>query len=860
VPLTAANQALVDAANAKLNGAQDAYSGSLGALTNLDILIQDIQRLRASAGTSESLALLPDVKARAEIARSKVTVNARDGIAAAQVELDALTGLDANDQADLSEANAKFAGILFGHHPQYSYSVTLVVDALNSCENGLNTGGTTCSVGYSTTLNDAETHATAARDHAAGSILRDFTAARTAINGIDGATSSPPPSGSTPATVRGDGVARTGSDAAPVIERPANAVAGDIILAPVGAATSTVSLPTLAGWTVVEDPGSSSGERAWLLARVATASDPAAWTLGLSAPSNWITRATAVKDTSTALAGLATAAAGLASTTSQLTHQGPSVDPPGPDHLILHFVVSDNGATWAPGTGTEQYESAIAGSITIAMSAEARAADAAGGCAWTASFNRTSTLFTVPFAPVASTPPPEPNDPPNPATHVPDAGTPFAVRYHATTPVPVAVEGTGLRFNWRQPVADSPANTGFIIAEERDNGTWAKVADIPAGTLTYLKSNDTTGKFYIAAVNATGVGAIASILTVGSAPPPPPPPHGGSLVRLTAGDTADAAFVRASDGVKVRLPSTNIFALNSSTKAIAWGQDRYQALYDYGYRLVRLICPWRVYHTDAGAVFDTTAMANLDTVISRANAVGLYVYIDIHLDDWNQPPVFAGSQNADADPGDVVAYNTYAKPFVQHLANRYASNPGMVGIDLFNEPRIGDANQVLDYYRTWIGWLDEVAYPGIAFTNCPFGNFDMSRGTPSKLHGFSTAIVHTWHSYYDGSAGDGYNQYGMPTNQHWQGGGSYSTANIAGLRTQRDVQIAFANAAKVGLHCGEFAIDHAAGGAANYCRDQALVLREAGLSGSWWLYSESSEKFALKPNGSWRAGAPELVK
>jgi endoglycosylceramidase len=157
----------------------------------------------------------------------------------------------------------------------------------------------------------------------------------------------------------------------------------------------------------------------------------------------------------------------------------------------------------------------------------------------------------------------------------------------------------------------------------------------------------------------------------------------------------------------------------------------YAALGRWGFNCVRFYLNWAAIEPEPG-VYDAAFMEGVAQQVAWANVHGVYVLLDIHQDlysekipggngapawatlDDGQPHVMPGGpwgaayftspqvhQAFDSfwanreGPGGVGLQDRFAAA-AQALARRFADNPGVMGIDLYNEPGLGsDVTQVL---------------------------------------------------------------------------------------------------------------------------------------------------------------------
>lgn len=224
---------------------------------------------------------------------------------------------------------------------------------------------------------------------------------------IDGGTVTPPPpdepppapSGSTP-DVRALAAAdrTTGSVIGTfVVNKPANAQVGDVILAFIesGTASRGISGTAFTGaFTLVVDPGAGASERFWVYARRLVAGDPASWSgsFGGTTETPHMIQTLAISGapapagaTGLALFGIEAVATALKAVTG--TTVTLDVVALGAGRRVLHAIASDGGGTVATafsGTrGAELMDAQRGLDVAMAISSEARATSGGGAQTWT---------------------------------------------------------------------------------------------------------------------------------------------------------------------------------------------------------------------------------------------------------------------------------------------------------------------------------------------------------------------------------------------------------------------------------------------------------------------------------------------
>ncbi len=197
----------------------------------------------------------------------------------------------------------------------------------------------------------------------------------------------------------------------------------------------------------------------------------------------------------------------------------------------------------------------------------------------------------------------------------------------------------------------------------------------------------------------------------------------GGFLAVKGGTFVDAA------GREVILHGVNIVDKSKAHGYLSWhGPEEFAKMRDWGFNCIRLVIIWDGVEPEPGT-YDDEYLAGVDKRIQWAKENGMYVLLDMHQDlfsakfgadgaplwaclDEDKPHVRGGRIWSDTyfsspalhaafdnfwanTPGpDGVGIQDHFALAWQHVAERYADEPAVVGYDLFNEPFIG--SRVLD--------------------------------------------------------------------------------------------------------------------------------------------------------------------
>jgi len=175
------------------------------------------------------------------------------------------------------------------------------------------------------------------------------------------------------------------------------------------------------------------------------------------------------------------------------------------------------------------------------------------------------------------------------------------------------------------------------------------------------------------------------------------------------------------EGREIILHGTNIVDKSREHNYLSWhGPKEFAMMREWGFNCIRLVIIWDGVEPEPGR-YDDEYLAGVDKRIQWAKENGMYVILDMHQDlfsakfggdgapDWailddgkphihsgsiwsmayfTSPAVQAAFDNFWANkpaPDGIGLQDHFARAW-QHVAERYADEPAVIGYDLFNEP------------------------------------------------------------------------------------------------------------------------------------------------------------------------------
>lgn len=486
-----------------------------------------------------------------------------------------------------------------------------------------------------------------------------------------------------------------------------------------------------------------------------------------------------------------------------------------------------------------------------------------------------SASFAVTSSTTTTTPPPPP--PPPPPTTTADT----------TNPTPASLSATGgdqsVKLDWTA-ATDNVGVTRYEVW--MDSGY---VSGVSSSTRSYTVSGLAAGvshSFRVVAYDAAGNYAnsnsvSAAAVSTTTTTVPPPTTSSGTAAAFPSALRASGRNIVDENGYV--MPTLRGFNMHVGP-GFTWDQSHFDAIKAIGGKINRAVLHWDQFEMSQGVV-NTTAIANLDLHIARAQAAGIYTMLELHLNVGRVPSWTSGVS------GETAKYAAYGQTLTQYLANRYG-NPAspkytkaVVGFGL-NEPPIEDnairnGNNSIPWLegiqRKMISWMRADAPKWIGFVAYGYAQatpiYDDTWQDPDAIDASPTAydsvggnVIIDLHDYNVGCNNtnpscDGRQYNGMiwPT---YQGGpmltvgGSYTSSSL--LRSQQAAYMkpykTFSEQAGIPLMLGEWGWT-SGDGETGWITDKKVAWANGGAAIEiQWNYDVSSANtiWAARPGGTWR--------
>lgn len=311
---------------------------------------------------------------------------------------------------------------------------------------------------------------------------------------------------------------------------------------------------------------------------------------------------------------------------------------------------------------------------------------------------------------------------------------------------------------------------------------------------------------------------------------------------------------------------------------------------EWGFNSVRFLVFWAGLEPEKG-VYDEHYLDEVETRVKWYTDRGVHVMIDMHQDIYseavggNGAPAWATDTDGKTpgsvpgsdkfwwlgylDPATTAAFKNFWEygrradlqdhyiSAYQHLAQRFASNPGVIGYDLMNEPFPGDLPKALDgsFQKTWLNDFYKRLIPALRavepnkylfFEPQSFGiNFGFPSALPKQedTRNGESRLVYAPHIY--------------PLFLHE--GQAYSDIDRQQMRDWSKNRSADLNLQQTPLMVGEIGGSDSTPGFSRYLDDVMNMMDAMGGSWSWWSADPGSWGMT-DANGNEMPKANKLVR
>jgi len=205
-------------------------------------------------------------------------------------------------------------------------------------------------------------------------------------------------------------------------------------------------------------------------------------------------------------------------------------------------------------------------------------------------------------------------------------------------------------------------------------------------------------------------------------------------------------------------------------------------LREFGFDALRLPLSWSAIQPNMTGGYDESYLDVVAKVVGYCHDAGVRVLLDLHQDDYSKmmggdgaplwaiqpPPTMTGPPPAGVNPateGQVIsAFDTFFGTTAQgkalqaafiamatHVAARFASDPTVIGLEIYNEPPL-DIGTLIPFYKTALASVRKVmpdklfAFEPSAFRNitdyAPLGTGSLGPGTAYAPHIYTFVFNH----------------------------------------------------------------------------------------------------------------------
>lgn len=347
--------------------------------------------------------------------------------------------------------------------------------------------------------------------------------------------------------------------------------------------------------------------------------------------------------------------------------------------------------------------------------------------------------------------------------------------------------------------------------------------------------------------------------TAAAEPGGPPARASGPLSAGKLHTTADEAFV-GDLGPEI-LNGPNVQPVWGPDDTGTWGPETYDQIRAKGFTSVRFVLFWEDFEPEKGR-WNETAFSVLSTALQHAKDAGLYVVLDcVHLvgRPEGQARVPAWARTADG----MGAVATHGLAFLKELASRFGDDEVIAAYDPVNEPYrwpvdhagvLADYTTIVNAIRTVDARTSIMIEPTYGAAKVPASAF--ASFTPSSR----TGLIWSFHDYYVGDDGEGYDDNGVGASPNASDGETgYDPADKANLTAYLQVQIDIAEQAGMPLWVGEFGIGAGAPGHDQFIKDKVALYQSKGIGHAWWEYKDGGTFSMIDGSEAWRPWVSHLL-
>lgn len=342
---------------------------------------------------------------------------------------------------------------------------------------------------------------------------------------------------------------------------------------------------------------------------------------------------------------------------------------------------------------------------------------------------------------------------------------------------------------------------------------------------------------------------------------------GGRLAVLLLAATASVTIATGRAPAATTPPAITTsgvhFVSASGGDVILHGVDvSYQSHYladiaSLGANFVRVRVLWRDIEPTRSGSFDSGQLARLDACVQALNGEHVAIELDLRGAD---PPAWYGPTPGFWTTKRQTSQAAYAV-FVHKIVTRYRGYRYVIGFGVYNEPHPFSSTPIgthaLD--QTMLRWqagirnqILALAPSRLVFFNVRGGNYGIKHAD-FKAAGFRLAhTVFDWHSFYNGSAGSGFDQQNDNWIPSWAATHNQRDTSYHGTQANQWLNLAIpwrrTHMLGIPMIVGEWGIQHADSGSASYNAQMGAILKNHTLSSARWAL-DTNRMGLLRPSG-----------